>query len=104
LSSGAPDNSNWPPGSSETVGVVGQADDMVALHHRAPAETLQAGEQRLDAARPGVRRGRQVVAAEHEFLVLGADAPLRRRFAAGGEVLDELTAIGDASAARCDWA
>ena len=51
VSSGAPDSSNWPPGSRRDVaGPAGQRDDVVVLVHRLPAEALQAPEQGADAA------------------------------------------------------
>ena len=80
--SGAPDSSNWPPGSSDTVPpsalAVGalQGDDVVALHDRLPAEAGdQPLHQRAHAARALIGHGPQRVGVEQELLVLGADAP-----------------------------
>ena len=83
VATGAPDSSNWPPGSSEIAPppvTSEQADDVRALHDRLPAEqVLHALEQRADAARPVI--GNRLVAREREgeFFVLGADAKLARR-------------------------
>ncbi len=91
VSSGAPDSSNWPPGSrlmlppSSPSGAL-QGDDLVALHDRLPAE---AGDQRLhqgaDAALALVGHRRQRVGVEDELLVLGADPPLSLGLLAGGD-------------------
>ena len=75
------------------AGDVEQADDVVALHDRLPAEqTMHAVEQRADAAL--ARIGHRAVAfdGEGEFLVLGADAELRLRLAARFEPGDEFVA------------
>ena len=75
------------------AGDVEQADDVVALHDRLPAEqVLHAVEQRADAARPGIGHRPVVVDGEGEFLVLGADAELRLRLAARFEPGDEFVA------------
>src|SRR5690606_6868263 len=59
------------------------------------AEAHQALEQGFDAAL-AVEFGRaQVVEAEAELLVLGADAPVVAGALAGGDVLDQFPAIGD---------
>src|SRR5690606_22215979 len=73
----------------------GQGDDVAALLHRGPAEAGQALEQGLDAALAIERRRAQVVQAEAELLVLGADAPGRLRLFTGCECLHQLAALGD---------
>ncbi len=91
LSSGAPDSSSWPAGSSVTDAPSRrQRDDAAVLLHRCPAEAGQPVEQRLDAAIAIERRRAQVVEAEAELLVLGADPPVLARTHARGEVLDQL--------------
>ena len=52
VSSGAPESSNWPPGSSEMAAApeVGQADDVLLLGDRMPAERLHGFQERADAA------------------------------------------------------
>src|SRR3546814_17810902 len=65
------------------------------LLHRLPAETGQPGEQRLDPALAINGRRTQVIEAETEILVFGADAPVGALTHAGRGVLDQLTAIGD---------
>ena len=91
FSSGAPDSSSWPAGSSDT-----EAWSRVSAMTRpcsstgCPAEAGQALEQRLDAA-IAVEGGRtQVVGAEAELLVLGADLPVFARARAGAEELDQV--------------
>src|SRR5690606_23131028 len=65
------------------------------LVHPLPAEARQSAQQRLDAAF-AVEFGRaQVVEAEAELLVLGADAPVAARLLATGDVFDQLVAPGD---------
>ena len=58
------------------------------------AEVVQPLEQAADraglAVRRFVRRRRQIGEAEAELLMLGADAELLRRLAAGGDVVGEL--------------
>ena len=78
------------------AGDVGEADDVVALHDRLPAEqVLHAVEQRADAARPAVGHRPVAVHGEDEFLVLGADAELRLRLAARREPRDQFVARVD---------
>src|SRR5690606_15092239 len=66
-----------------------------AFLHRLPAEAGQSGEQGLDAAFAVERRRTQVVEAESELLVLGADAPVGARARTAGQVLDQLAPVGD---------
>ena len=66
-----------------------------ALAYRGPAEAHQAFEQGLDAAFAVEGRRTQVIQAEAELLVLGADAPVGLGLPAGGEVIDQLVAPGD---------
>src|SRR5690606_14565401 len=75
--------------------VLEQGHDLAVLVHTLPAIAAQPLQQRADAALALVGRRAQVVEAEAELLVLGADAPVGRRLAAGGE-------IGDEFIARCD--
>src|SRR5450756_616471 len=76
-----------------TVGNVEQADDVVALHDRLPAEqVVHAFEQRADAARAGIGHWPVALHGESKFLVLGADAELRLRLAARFEPGDEFVA------------
>ena len=75
------------------AGHVGEADDVLALHDRLPAEQgLHAFEQRADTARAAV--GHRLVAGEREgeFLVLGADPEPLGRLLAFREPRDELVA------------
>ena len=75
------------------AGDVEQADDVVALHDRLPAEQmLHAVEQRADGAAAGIGHRAVVFDREGEFLVLGADAELRLRLAARFEPGDEFVA------------
>src|SRR5581483_11502111 len=55
--------------------VVRERDDVTLFENRLPAVTGHAAQQRADAVRPFIGRAFQVGAAEHEFFVLGADAP-----------------------------
>src|SRR5690606_16978123 len=78
---------------------------------------LHAFEQRADAAPAAIGHGRIVCRVERKLVVLGADAPLRARLAAGGDVVDELVAalyrpgigrvaghsVGVLPAARAAW-
>src|SRR5205807_1204563 len=75
-----------------------QADDVIALHHGGPAETLHALEHGADAGMPRIGKrlpGREFV---NELLVFGADAPLRARLSALGDVAHEIVARPDRSA------
>ena len=75
------------------VGDVEQADDVVALHDRLPAEqVVHAFEQRADRAAAGIGHRPVILDREGEFLVLGADAELFRRLAARFEPGDEFVA------------
>ena len=77
-------------------GAIAQQGDRVAvLLHRLPAEADQAVEQRFDAALAFEGRRAQVIQAEPELLVLGADAPLRAGLLAGGDHLHQLRAVGN---------
>ena len=75
------------------MGDVEQADDVVALHDRLPAEDIvHAFQQRADRAAAGIGHRAVGVDREGEFLVLGADAPIRLRLAARFEPGDEFVA------------
>ena len=75
------------------AGDVGEADDVVALHDRLPAEQmLHAVEQCANAARPAVGHGPMAIHGEDELLVLGADAELRLRLAARLKPRDQFVA------------
>ena len=77
FSSGAPDSSSCPAGSSVTEAPSrSSAMTRAVLFDRLPAEAGQALEQRLDAALAFEGGRAQVVEAEAELLVLGADAPV----------------------------
>src|SRR5205085_11218041 len=60
-----------------------------------PAEARQPAQQRLDAALALVGGRAQVVEAEAEFLVLGADLPVAARPAAGRVERDQLVEAFD---------
>src|ERR1017187_9615926 len=75
------------------MGDVEQADDVVALHDRLPAEQIMhALEQRADAALARIGHWPVPLHGEGEFLMLGADAELRLRLAARFEPGDEFVA------------
>ena len=75
------------------VGDVEQADDLVALHDRLPAEQVgHAVEQRTDRAAAGIGHRPVILDREGELLVLGADAELFRRRASRFEPGDEFVA------------
>ena len=62
-SSGAPESSNWPPGSSDMVPPASpsrplQGDDVVALHDRLPAEAVRSGLPAARECRAGPHRER----------------------------------------------
>ena len=58
--------------------VARQRDELAAFDHALPAEARHAFEQRADAALAVPCRRTQIVEAEAELLVLGADAPVGR--------------------------
>jgi hypothetical protein len=75
------------------AGDIVEADDVLALHDRLPAQQeLHAFQQGANPARTLI--GDRIVAmnGEREFFVLGADAPLRLRLAARLEPGDEFVA------------
>ena len=75
---------------------VGEADDVALVEDRMPAEEEFHGlEQPLDAARAVIGDRRQIIDAEAEFLVLGADPPAIRRLAALFDRRDKLVARFD---------
>src|SRR5690606_39515626 len=71
----------------------GQGDHAAVLLHGVPAEAHQALEQGFDAALAVEFGGSQVVEAEAELLVLGADAPIVAGAFAGGVSLYKIPAI-----------
>jgi len=79
--------------------IAGEADDVVAIEHGLPAEAAQAFEKGADPIRSFVRHRAQIGAAENEFLVLRADAPILGWLAACSEILDKLSLVGNRSAA-----
>ncbi len=87
VASGAPDNSNWPPGLQRNrpeADRVGEADDVVVVLDRLPAEkALHGFEQAADAALTAVGNRRMIGEVEAELLVLGPHAPRSLRLAAG---------------------
>src|SRR5690606_35247495 len=72
-----------------------QRDGAPVLVDPVPAEARQRLQQRLDAALAVELRRAQVIEAESELLVLGADAPVVLRLLAGSDVPDQLVAAGD---------
>ena len=75
------------------AGHIEQADNIVALRDRLPAEqVLHAFKQRADAAAPLIGHRLVVIEREREFLVLGADAKTRFRLGAFCDPIDELIA------------
>ena len=78
------------------LAVEGERDRPAVLHHRPPPETpAQPLEQGAHPAVAVVGERLAVAQPEAEFLVLGADAPRRRRLAAARDVLDELLVAGN---------
>src|SRR5262249_36684266 len=77
-----------------------ERDRVAVLDHRLPTIARQTLEQRADAARAVVGQPAMIVERERELLVLGADAPLVDRLAAGLEPRDELPLVGDRVAPR----
>ena len=75
--------------------VLEQGDGAVVLLHRLPAETGEAIEQGFDAALASEGGCVQIVEAEAELFVLGADAPVGCGFLAGGEFRHQLVAMGE---------
>jgi len=67
-----------------------ERDDLSLLFDGNPAEARQPTQHRLDATIALVGGRTQVVEAETEFLVLGADLPLAARPAAGRMECDQL--------------
>ena len=59
------------------------------------SETGETFEHGADRARALVGKRTQGLKIEGELLVLRADAPIRRRFAARFQILDELTPVFD---------
>ena len=96
FSTGAPDNSNWPPGSSEIAPppVTSNMPMMLSpsMIGSQPSRCVHAVEQRADGAAAGIGHRAVVFDREGEFLVLGADAELRLRLAARFEPGDEFVA------------
>jgi len=78
-----------------------KSDDIAFLQHLVPAETVaERFEQNADAAIALVGDRRVIGGTEHEFLVLGADAPFSRRLAPRLEIGDELIARANDRAFR----
>src|ERR1700692_105372 len=75
---------------NRATALAAQADDVLAVEQRLPAEASQALEQRANPVGALIGHGAKVHAPEHEFLVLGADAPIRFGLATRGKILDEL--------------
>ena len=76
-------------------GVVGQSDRIAVFDHRLPSETSHLAQHRANPVRSLIRDPAQIQAPEDELFVLCANAPCRRRFGAGFEVLDKLPLVGD---------
>jgi hypothetical protein len=87
----------------DVAGLAAQRDDLAVLLDRLPAEAQQPLQDGADAVRPLIGQRPQVAGAEGELLVLGADAPLLGRLAAGLEIGHELPLVGDRLAARLGW-
>ena len=97
VSTGAPDSSSWPAGSSEiAASPCFSPIDVAGVEDRRRRRSAQTLEQVADRAGLAVGRlvgrGSKIGEAEAEFLVLGADAELLRRLAAGGDVVGQLPA------------
>ena len=79
VSSGAPESSNWPPGSRMIVAAavrLDRRDDVVVLQDRRPAEARAAGLRATpDRALAVIGHRRERIGEKRKFLVLGADAP-----------------------------
>ena len=97
VSSGAPLNSNCPPGSSviEHRASFASAITLPFSSTGSQPKRVIALQQRADAVRPLIGHARQIGAAENEFFVLGADAPRARRLAAAFVIFDQLPLVGD---------
>jgi hypothetical protein len=99
VSTAAPDSSSWPAGSSVTEAP--SFDSAMTRPGPSPirssiaSEARQALQQGLDATIAIEGRRTQVVQAETELLVLGADAPVLRGLLAGSDVVDQLRTVGD---------
>ncbi len=78
-----------------------QRDDIAVLFDRLPTEAREAAQQCTDAALAFVSRRTQIVKAKTEFLVLGADLPLRFRARTRGDVFHELVAVRDRGFLDC---
>src|SRR5262249_8318009 len=75
------------------TGHIVEADDVVALHDRLPAEQVaHSVEQRLDAARPRVGHGVMAFERERELFVFGTDAKIFGRLRPGLEPRDKCVA------------
>ena len=96
VSTCAPDNSNWPPGSSEIAPppVTSNKPMMFGpFRDRLPAEQmLHALEQSADTVPALVRHRLVSLQREGKFLVLGADAELRLWLDALSDPVDEFVA------------
>ena len=104
VSTGAPESSNCPPGSSEMEQApLRKRDDVAVLLDGLPAEALHGAQQGADAVGALIGQPAQRLAVEGEFFMLGADAPLLDRLAALLDVFDELALAGDGFAARFRW-
>ena len=97
-SSGAPESSNWPPGSSETAPPASRRKGryMAPSRRSAPSRVrpacLRAGRECRLARRGRIGDGAQIGAIEGNFLVFRADAKFRRRLGAGFAPGDKLIA------------
>ena len=78
-----------------------QPDDVVSLHERLPAESLQLLEDDADAVGSIVGKRRAGDGVVGELLVLRADPPLLGRLASRFQMLDELAAGRDRRGVLC---
>ena len=96
VATGAPDNSNWPPGSSEIAPPPVTSDRPMMLrpfHDRLPAEQrCMPSKQRPNSARSLIGDRPMAGDREGEFFMLGADAKLFARLFARGEPRDQFVA------------
>jgi len=82
---------------ADRCAVLREADDMLALHDRFPAEAAHAFEQRADAGRTFVRKRPVGLEIVNKLLVFRADAPFGFRLRPIGEIAHEVVARLDRS-------
>src|SRR5579883_136582 len=80
-----------------------ECHEIAGIEHRLPAEPHQALQESANAVGTVIGDAAMIAAAEDEFFVLRADAPLARWLAARGKIVDELPLVGDRRAAGERW-